>query len=55
MENYGNLSGINICDNKKFQKSINPIFSTKIESNVKKTLVERDEIIKKMTRKLLQF
>ena len=42
---YGNLEPKLIIDNRKFWKTIKPLFSEKYISNMKITLLEGDEII----------
>ena len=42
---YGNLNEKNIIDHKTFWKTVTPLFSDKVKSSGKTTLVHEDKII----------
>ena len=42
---FGNLQPSKICDNKKFWKTVNPLFTEKATSTDNITLIENNEIV----------
>ena len=44
-KDYGNLNEKDLIDNKKFWKTVKPLFSDKVKSSEKITLVHEDKII----------